>query len=443
MVVNYQTTRLEPWGRVRRAPHLVAEPSALGELPALVAEAAEAGAQLLGTGLQRSYGDTALNAGGRVISFRRLDRFIAFDRATGVLRAQAGMSLDAILRLVAPHGWFLPTSPGTRFVTLGGAVANDVHGKNHHRVGSFGRHVLRLGLLRTDAGLLEVSPTQSADLFHATLGGLGLTGLITWVEVALAPIASTYVDEEAVTFGGIAEFLKVAAQSNARFEHVSAWVDCSASGASLGRGVLFRANWAEHGGLRAHERQRLHVPFSAPVCLMNAVTMKVFNAAYRSRQRLRRGASRLHYAPAFYPLDAVGGWNLLYGDSGFYQHQSLIPFETAQAALEDVLTNVARSGLGSFLAVLKTMGDLRSGGLISFDGPGVSLALDFPNRGPPTLKLLERFDQIVTSAGGRIYPAKDGRMSGTTFRAGYPRWAELEAARDPMLSSEFWRRVTA
>jgi len=440
MVLSYHHETLEPWGRVLRAPHRVARPRHLDELAGLISEAP---GQLLGVGLNRSYGDSGLNPEGAVIATRGLDRFIAFDPSSGILRAEAGVSLDEVLRLVVPRGWFLPATPGTRFVTLAGAVANDVHGKNHHLVGSFGRHVRRIGLLRSDRGLAELSPEVEPELFHATLGGLGLTGFIAWVEIALAPIPSSQVDEETLPFGSLDEFFRLTAESEASFEHISSWVDCTAKGASLGRGVMFRGRWAGAGGLRPHSpRQKLTVPATAPPGLMNALTLRALNTVYGAVQGLRRGTVRTHYANAFYPLDAIGSWNRLYGPAGFYQHQFMVPPQTQQDAMAEVLSTLAASGQGSFLAVMKSLGPLRSGGLVSFEGPGVSLALDFPNRGQATLDLLERLDRIVVAAGGKIYPAKDGRMSAATFQAGYPRWRELEARRDPHFSSRFWRRVT-
>jgi FAD/FMN-containing dehydrogenase len=431
------------WGRVERRDHLLAKPQHREDLPGLIAEAKAAGGCLLGAGLGRSYGDSGLDADGRLICGRSLDRFIALDLEQGVLRAEGGASLDEILRLVVPNGWFLPTTPGTRFVTLGGAVANDVHGKNHHRAGSLGRYVRKIGLIRSDLGRVELSPEAERELFLATLGGLGLTGFIEWVELQLVRIPSGFLDQEAVSFSSLDGFFDLTQDSNARFEHVAAWIDCSASGAGLGRGVMFRANWSQEGGLIPHDgRQKLKVPLDAPGWLLNRFTITAFNAAYHILQASRPGIRRVAYAGAFYPLDAIGDWNRLYGPAGFFQHQCVIPAETAREALSHMLRVIAAAGQGSFLAVLKSLGPADSGGLISFPRAGVSLALDFPNRGPHTLALLETLDQIVVQAGGRLYPAKDGRMSAETFREGYPRWRELEARRDPLFQSAFWRRVS-
>jgi L-gulonolactone oxidase len=430
------------WGGVTRTARPVAHPKWRQELAGLLGGARDRG-DVLGVGLGRSYGDSGLDAGGRLICGRGLDRFMAFDPQTGVLRAEAGASLDDILQLVAPRGWFLPTTPGTRFVTLGGAVANDVHGKNHHRAGSFGLHVRRLGLIRSDRGALELSREQEPQLFFATLGGLGLTGFIAWVELQLAPTPSSFLDQEAIGFSGLDGYFDLLADSHDRFEHVAAWIDCSATGGGLGRGVMFRANWSAEGGLVTHERRlKLTLPLEAPGWVLNRWSVGAFNSLYYSVHGSRHGLRRIPYAAGFYPLDAIGGWNRLYGRAGFFQHQSVIPEGVAREAVRKMLERISASGQGSFLAVLKSFGGKDSGGLVSFPRPGASLALDFPNRGAETLDLLDRLDAIVADAGGRIYPAKDGRMSAAMFQQGYPRWRALEALRDPSFQSAFWRRVT-
>jgi L-gulonolactone oxidase len=430
------------WGRVERRERRLARPQHREEAAQLLAQSSGEGGPLLGVGLGRSYGDSGLDADGRLICGRALDRFIGLDLEQGVLCAEAGMSLDAILQMITPHGWFLPTTPGTRFVTLGGAVANDVHGKNHHLAGSFGCHVRRIGLIRSDRGRVELSRDRERELFLATLGGLGLTGFIEWVELQLVAAPSSFLEQEAVGFSGLDGYFDLVADSHERFEHVAAWIDCAAKGAKLGRGVLFRANWAKDGVLRPHRPgTTFNVPIEAPRWVLGAFTAKAFNAVYYDLQSSRRGVQRVHYPAAFYPLDGVGHWNRLYGPAGFFQHQSVIPPGAERAVARQMLEAISAAGQGSFLAVLKTMGGKDSGGLVSFPRAGASLALDFPNRGAATRTLLDRLDALVCEAGGRIYPAKDGRMSAAVFRAGYPRWGELEALRDPLFQSAFWRRV--
>jgi FAD/FMN-containing dehydrogenase len=367
-----------------------------------------------------------------------LDRFIAFDPETGVLRAEAGITLSEILRFAVPRGWFLPVTPGTRFVTLGGAIANDVHGKNHHRAGTFGCDVTCIGLVRSDSGLVEIGPED--EIFAATIGGLGLTGLILWAEIKLVRISSAFVDGEAIPFGAMDEFLAVARASEATHEFTVAWVDCARADGDT-RGVFFRGDWSAEGELRVHEDGGPGIPFDAPAKLLNPLTLAAFNRAYRALHA-RGGPKRFrkHYRPFFYPLDGIGGWNRLYGRPGFYQYQCVVPF-AASAAIPELLGRIGRSGQGSFLSVLKTFGEKASPGLLSFPRPGVTLALDFPNRGERTLELMRDLDAVVRDAGGRLYPAKDSRMSPEMFKAGYPDLDRFGRAIDPAMHSDFSRRV--
>jgi L-gulonolactone oxidase len=441
--VNWNEARLS-WGRAHPARHLTAQPRFADELPDLLVQARTRGLTALAHGLGRSYGDSALNPDGMLVCTSGLDRLIAFDPVSGVLRAEAGASLREILRIVVPHGWFFHTTPGTLFVTLGGAVANDVHGKNHQSAGSFGCGVRRIGLVRSDRGLIELSPDQERELFAATIGGLGLTGLIAWVEMALVPIASTMVEEETIAFRELDGFFEVAADSAGRFEHESSWIDCTARGAGLGRGFFNRGNWSKTGPLRPQSvATPLIVPFDAPTWALNPLTLKAFNTAVFTWQQLRAGRACVPYSKSFYPLDSIRQWNRLYGHRGFYQYQCVTPPATSLAAVRRLLETISASGQGSFLAVLKTLGPRRSPGLLSFPMEGVTLALDFANHGQPTLDLLARLDAIAADAGGRLYPAKDGRIPAAMFQAGYPEWRRFSKSIDPALSSAFWRRVSA
>ena len=381
------------------------------------------------------------NGNGRLIVTDLLDRFISFDRARGIVRAEAGLSLDRLLRIVVPHGWFLPVTPGTKFVTLGGAVANDVHGKNHEAAGALGRYVRAIGLARSSEQVLTLSPDENADLFAATIGGLGLTGIMLWVELELEPIRSSFVETETLALDDLDAFFRVAQESR-DWPYTVAWVDCLATGAAAGRGLFMRGRHAEEGGLTVHRAPRRAVPFDAPGFLLNAHSIRLFNTAVRRRPWVL-GHKRVHYDPFFYPLDGVTGWNKLYGKRGFFQHQSVVPMAAAPDALRKLLALTAEFGEGSFLMVLKLFGDKPSPGLLSFPMPGATLALDFPNKGESTRRLLDRMAEVVMQAGGRLYPAKDATMSGDAFRAGYPDWGKLEAQRDPAIMSDFWRRVTA
>lgn len=430
---------LVAWGRVHPGRQRVAAPAWPSELAAAARASAGVGGTTLARGLGRSYGDSGLNLGGGVVAMAGLDRAIAFDRRAGVLRADAGMSLDAVLRMAVPAGWFLPVTPGTKFVTLGGAVANDVHGKNHHVAGCFGRHVRKLALWRSDRGLIECCPEEEPELFRATIGGLGLTGIMLWVELALLPVRSSLMTVENHRFDGLDGFFRLSGES-AGWPYTVAWVDTLATGAGLGRGVFSRGRHADAGPLAAHRGGGPSVPFDAPGLLLNRWTVGAFNRLYHARPGATfRGTQP--YDPFFYPLDRLRSWNRLYGPRGFYQWQCVVPPGAARQAVRELLERIARSGEASFLAVLKEFGDLPSPGLLSFPAAGTTLALDFPNRGGRTLALLADLDRVVADAGGRLYPAKDGRMPAAMFRAGYPAWRHLETLRDPLLLSSFWRRV--
>jgi FAD/FMN-containing dehydrogenase len=398
--------------------------------------------QVLPRGNGRSYGDSCLIENGTLIDARGLDRFIDFDRDSGRLACESGVLLGDILEVAVPQGWFLPVTPGTRLVTVGGAIANDVHGKNHHRQGSFGDHVLSLELLRSDGSRILCGPQREADWFAATVGGLGLTGLITQAELQLIRVPGPWLEVETIRFAGLDEFFALAAESDATHDYTVAWIDCVASGEALGRGLFIRANPARppvEADLKV-PRRGLSVPFTPPLSPVNSLSLRLFNELYWRRPRPRRELQ--HYLAYFYPLDAIGDWNRLYGRRGFLQHQSVVPPQAAPAAIRSMLERIAESGTGSFLAVLKTFGDRRGRGLLSFAQPGTTLALDFPMRGAATLSLLDRLDALVTDAGGAVYPAKDARMSAETFRRGFPDWQRLEARRDPKVTSAFWRRVT-
>jgi FAD/FMN-containing dehydrogenase len=387
---------------------------------------------MLAHGLGRSYGDSCLNEGGLLLATRGLDRFLAFDEATGLLRCEAGTSLGEILDLMVPRGWFPPVLPGTKHVTVGGAIANDIHGKNHHVAGTFGSHVVRLGLKRSD-GDTECGPGD--EMFAATLGGLGLTGLITWADIQMRRVPGAGIEEEVVPMADLDDFVRLSAESG--YEYTVAWVDSLARGSRIGRGLFIRGNHTGKSAPRA-PAESLRVPFDAPGFALNALTVGAFNATYR-RARLLRRRRTLHYAPFFFPLDGVADWNRLYGRRGFHQHQSVV---ADIEAVRNLLDASAKSRQPSFLTVLKTFGDKPSPGRLSFPRKGITLALDFPHRGAKTLELLDRLDRLVLDAGGRTYPAKDARMSASTFQTGYPEWKELEKYRDPKFASGFWRRVT-
>jgi L-gulonolactone oxidase len=395
---------------------------------------------LLCRGLGRSYGDVALNGGGYLLDTTRADHFLSVDWGTGVVRAEAGLSLDALLRVCVPRGWFLPVTPGTKFVTLGGAVANDVHGKNHESAGTLGCHVRRIGVARSDGDILELSPDRDEPLFAATIGGLGLTGVILWVELQLIPIRSAMMEVETLGMSDLDDFFRLSVESGG-WPYNVAWVDSLARGGALGRGLFMRGRHHESGPLAPHGTRRFTVPQVARHFLRPG-TIALFNFFYRTRP-WALGRRTMHYDRFFHPLDSLAHWNRLYGRRGFFQHQSVVPMKNAPETVRRLLELTAECGEPSFLTVLKVLGDRPSPGLLSFPMAGVTLALDLAHRGETTRRLLDRLADVVVAAGGRLYPAKDATMSGDAFRAGYPAWRRLEHHRDPALMSDFWRRVTA
>ncbi|HEX5356127.1 MAG TPA: FAD-binding oxidoreductase [Aquabacterium sp.] len=434
------------WGRVLREAHQMVGLSSRHQPLSLPVQAQS----VLPYGNGRSYGDSNLNPGGALLLAGQLDRFIDFNPATGLLRCEAGVLLSTIIQLVLPQGWFLPVTPGTQFVTVGGAIANDVHGKNHHVAGSFGNHVLQLELLRSDGTRRVCSPQQHTDWFAATIGGLGLTGLITWAEIQLKRVANPFLDTESVRFHSLEEFFELSAASERDFEYTVSWIDCAFTGKRLGRGLFNRGNHAPAvldtrllppGLPNGVAEPSLRVPLTPPISLINALSLKSFNTLYFNKQREDVVRGLQHYRPFFYPLDALREWNRIYGPKGFYQYQCVVPPERALPATRQLLETIAASGMGSFLAVLKQFGEPASRGMLSFPEPGTTLALDFPNQGARLFKLFEQLDRIVLDAGGRLYPAKDGRMGAAIFKAGYPRWSEFKSYVDPRFSSGMWRRV--
>ena len=452
------------WGNYPKVEHAEVVPVEWRHLPL-----PRSGHSLLPSGLARSYGDSCLNDGNTLLATRRLDRLIEFDRVDGRLVCEAGTSIAAILELVVPAGWFLPVVPGTAFVTVGGAIANDVHGKNHEDAGTFGHHVRRFELLRSDGSRLVCSPRANAGLFHATIGGLGLTGMITWTELVLQPVRSPFFDVETIRMEGLDHFFELSkgigvgygllersgdgvhpapAIENAYPTPIPspvfsvAWVDALAKGSHTGRGLFMRARHSQEPGEAPAPRTKLAMPFDLPRASLNRGSVGLFNALYRARGSREWRRTRETYASYLFPLDAIAQWNRMYGSAGFLQHQSVVPRAGAKAKVGELLAEVARSGDASFLTVLKVFGDHAPAGMMSFARPGVTLALDIPIRGPDTFTLLDRMDAIVRDAGGAIYPAKDARMSPETFRASFPRLEEFRELVDPGFSSTFWRRVS-
>ncbi|HEX8586789.1 FAD-binding oxidoreductase [Pseudomonas sp.] len=435
------STPLYSWGRFPHRPQRGHACGWLDELPAQMDRVIGAYRSSLPYGNGRSYGDSCLAASDQVLHMRSLDRLIEADWTTGVIKAEAGITLAEVLAAAIPQGWFLPVTPGTQFATLGGAIANDVHGKNHHVRGTFGRHVLGFGLLRHGEPEVVCTPDAHPALFAASIGGLGLTGVIRWAQIQLMPIRASQIDTTTVRFGNLAEFFALSAELDARHEYSVAWVDCLAKGADTGRGVFIVGDHARYGSLEVGQRKKLSVPLTPPVSLINRISLSAFNSLYWRVHPRQRKEGRSAHEPFFYPLDRILHWNRIYGRRGFQQYQCVVPEANAEAAMGELLRTIADAGQGSFLAVLKRCGDIASPGLLSFPMPGTSLALDFAQSEALENVLFPRLDDIVRAAGGRLYPAKDAHMSGADFRRAYPAWEQLEALRDPSLMSRFWSRV--
>ncbi len=389
-------------------------------------------------GMGRSYGDACLNPGGRVWDTRGLDRFISLNELTGQLVCEAGILLQDIQKLAVPRGWMLPVTPGTQFVTVGGAIANDVHGKNHHVFGTFAHHVRSITLLRTDGEIIKCGPDCREGWFSATVGGVGLTGLILTAELQLRPVSSPWLDTETIPFSCLKEFLQLADSSETDWEYTVSWIDCLSVGV---RGLFTRGNHAGSSGLQEPATRFKSMPFEPPFSMVNKLSLRMFNAAYYQLGKWRVGKASEHYKHFFYPLDSILGWNKMYGPKGFFQYQCVIPRGEAESAIQELLNVISSERRGSFLTVLKAFGNRESLGKLSFARSGVTLAMDFPNEGNRTKEVFKQLDSIVAETGGRIYLAKDARMSRDFFENSYPELTSFLPYRDPGISSALSRRL--
>jgi FAD/FMN-containing dehydrogenase len=371
-----------------------------------------------------------------------MNRLLSFDPETGILTAEAGITLAQILDFAVPRGFFLPVTPGTKYVTLGGAIANDIHGKNHHVAGTFGCHITRFELVRSDGTRLLCSPAENPDWFAATIGGLGLTGLIPWASLRLIPIVSRKIDVEYTQFHGVDEFLELT-KRYAHSTYTVSWVDVTSTGRNFARGIFMAGEHATVAGeLKPSPEPKLVFPFEAPGFALNQFSVAAFNTLFFHKQIHAHKVMLQDYEPYFYPLDAVLHWNRMYGKRGLLQFQYAIPWEHAREGTIAILHEVAKSGLASFLAVLKAFGDVPSPGMMSFPQPGITLALDFPIKPGVSFPLFERLADMTRDFGGRLYPAKDAAMTAAQFQTFYPQWREFARFRDPLLTSSFWERVT-
>ena len=452
--MSRRTVTLTGWGRIAPSTAELAEPATDADAAALLRDrTSDSGGAMIARGLGRSYNNAAQCADGVVISTARMSRIIELDKATGVAVCEAGVSLEQLMVAGLPHGWFVPVSPGTRQVTIGGAIAADVHGKNHHVAGSFARHVRSFDLLLPDGEPCTVTPEGDPGLFWATAGGMGLTGFILRATVQLKRVETSLVRVDTVRTADIDETMAVLNEHDKKYGYTVAWSDGMAKGGSLGRSVITSGDFAAVSDLPPARRSdpfafrpgaRLGAPNMVPPGLINRYTVGLFNSAYYLKApRLREGELQT-IGQFFHPLDGIRNWNRVYGPGGFRQYQYVIPFGE-EAAVRRSFEMVSGLPAPSFVTVLKRFGD-GDPGLLSFPSPGWTLALDFPARTPGLEPLLDELDRLVLAHGGRVYLAKDSRVPASVFEQMYPRLAEFRKIRaelDPegVLASDLSRRL--
>ncbi|GAB5466175.1 MAG: FAD-binding oxidoreductase [Candidatus Kapaibacteriales bacterium] len=394
-------------------------------------------------GKLRTYGDSCQLHGGHLIDLTHLNRLISWDQKNGIIEAEAGISFEDLLTFLVPKGYFVPVTPGTKYVTLGGAIANDVHGKNHHVAGTFGNHVISFVLYRTDRGFITCSEDDNTDLFKATIGGLGLTGIIVSAKFKCEAIETPFIYQETIKYKSLSDFFDLNTYSEQIFPCTVAWVDCTTQGRNMGRGIYIRGRFAskeEAPSKKVSEVSKKGFPFDYP--FINGLSVSAFNKLFYAKQLRKQNDGYVHYEPFFYPLDGILNWNKAYGKNGFMQYQFVIPHGRERKGFEEFFQVITKSGLSSFLTVMKTFGDIKSPGMLSFPIKGVNLAIDIRNDGKKTLDFLAKLDELVIKYDGRIYPAKDSRMPGEHFRKYYPNWEEFSQYIDKPLISDFWKRVT-
>lgn len=374
----------------------------------------------------RCYGDASL--GSSILSSLKFNRILSFDPTQGIITCQSGLMLSEILELVMPAGWFLPVTPGTRFITVGGAVASDVHGKNHHKDGSFSQHIIALKILTPTGSVILCSTTENSEYFWFTCGGMGLTGIILEVTFRLKKIETGFIKQVQVKANGLDEVLDLFEQYS-HYTYSVAWIDCLKTGSHFGRSILMvgeHAAVAELNGGRLHPKKpfTLSVPFNFPSFVLNGLSVKAFNAVYYGKNYKREMHSITSYEKFFYPLDAILHWNRIYGSNGFVQYQFVIPKQVGKAGIREILKRISAKGWGSFLAVLKLFGTQQ--GPMSFNMEGYTLALDIPINAK-LFSFLDELDLMVKEYGGRIYLTKDARMKAEIFHSTYPNASAFSA----------------
>ena len=390
-------------------------------------------------GLGRSYGDVCLNDDGDLVLTEKFDKVLSFDEQNGLIECEAGISINQLLKIITPTGWFLPVVPGTSYVSLGGAIANDIHGKNHHKVGSFGNNLISFEILCSDGDILKCSKTENTNLFYATIGGLGLTGIIVNVKIQLIKVASNLIDVGSKRFFSLDEFFKLNNEYEELYDYTVSWVDFDIKNKGSIRGVYHYGNHSSNG-YQKDSNFSITFPIKLPFSIVNNLTLKILNNFYFYANK-DKNLKKQHYRSFFFPLDAIKNWNRAYGRKGFFQYQFVVPKRESKEVVGLVIDKLIKYKQKPALGVLKTFGEKQPLGMLSFPREGLTLAIDLQNKGTSTLELLNELDNVINSFNGRIYPAKDSRMSKETFLNNYTEYEKFKSYIDPKINSNFITRL--
>lgn len=419
------------WGRVDRNSQKVFKPQSIDDLLNFTTNCKET---ILPTGFRRSYGCSGINSSGINIDMTKISGIIKFDKEKQLISCYSGTSLQDIINTILPHGFFLKVTPGSKFVSVGGAIANDVHGKNHSFEGTFGNTLQEIQILNSEGQLLTCNKNKNRDLFFSTIGGMGLTGIIIEATFEIKQIQSFYLDQEIIFFDGIDDFVIKSEHAQVNYEYVVGWIDCFSK---KHKGFMSCANFASDMNFKTQRRLNLRVPFELPKFILNKFSISLFNKAYYLLALLGPRKSKVYYDTFFYPLDSIKDWNLMYGKDGFFQYQFVLPVEKA-FAVKNILNLINSSSIGSFLAVIKLFGKKDSFGELSFPREGITLALDFQNVPNKVGPLFTKIDEIIKENGGRIYPAKYSTAAAMDLFCATTQLEKFLKYKDKMHNSDFW-----
>ena len=395
------------------------------------------GSLVFGNG--RSYGDVCF-AKDLVIFSKDYNRVVSIDENTGIITCQSGLLLHDLFKEIIPKGWFLPVVPGTQFITIGGAVANDIHGKNHHNKGSFGNHVIEIKLRDSQNNIINCSKNENYDLFKATVGGLGLTGVILEVKIQLIQLGNTYISQNTTPFYSFSDYLNLNKEFESDYEYTVAWVDFGNNVEKI-NGIFISGNHAKKSNNLQYKQRRIKIfPFTPPISFINNLTVSILNKVYFIKNKKIKN-STVKINKFFFPLDIIHDWNKAYGKRGLIQYQFVLPLEKVEESVGKIHKKIIESGIKPSLTVLKSFGDIRPEGYLSFPREGVSFAIDFPNKRGKVIDLLNKLDTVVFRYGGALYPAKDMRMDKKMFVHSFPNLQEFLKSKDPKMNSKFFERI--